>query len=149
MKKIISTAVALLLTSSLYAMGDKTQQQPAGANKTSQAKLASDMRVMLESVVNIQRAGFYNNKAGIKSAAKELITSLDSLITSDASTYLPHDKANAGKFAHKRQKMIKMYAEDLISAIDAGNFDESLEDYNQILKQCTSCHSRIRDRMWK
>ena len=107
------------------------------------------MRTMLESVVNIQRAGFYNNKEGIKSAAKELIGSLDSLIKTDASTYLPEDKMNAGKFAHKRQKMIKMYAEDLISSIDAGDFDEGLQDYNQILKQCTSCHSRIREIMWK
>ena len=138
MKKILTAVLAILLTSSLNA-GDKTQQ----------AKLSSDMRVMLESVVNIQRAGFYNNKKGIKSAAQELIASLDSLIETDASTYLPEDKANASKFAHKRQKMIKMYAEDLIVAIDAGDFDESLEDYNQILKQCTSCHSRIRQRMWK
>ena len=138
MKKIVTTIIALLLTSSLYG-GDKSQQ----------AKLSSDMRKMLESVVSIQRAGFYNNKKGIKSAAEELIASLDSLIETDASTYLPEDKINAGKFAHKRQKMIKMYAEDLILAIDAGDFDESLEDYNQILKQCTSCHSRIRQRMWK
>ena len=138
MKKIITAILAILLTSSLYA-GDKTHQ----------AKLASDMRTMLESVVNIQRAGFYNNKEGIKSAAKELIESLDSLITTDASMYLPEDKANAGKFAKKREKMIRMYAEDLIVAIDAGDFDESLEDYNQILKQCTSCHSRIRQRTWK
>jgi len=138
MKIIITTIIALMLTSSLNA-----------GNKTQQAKLASDMRTMLESVVNIQRAGFYNNKEGIKSAAKELIASLDSLITTDASMYLPEDKSNAGKFAKKREKMIRMYAEDLIVAIDAGDFDESLEDYNQILKQCTSCHSRIRQRMWK
>jgi len=45
--------------------------------------------------------------------------------------------------------MIKMYAEDLILAIEADDFDESLEDYNQILKQCSSCHSRIRQRSWK
>ncbi|WP_455757395.1 hypothetical protein [Sulfurimonas sp.] len=138
MKKFLTTLIALLLTSSLYA-GDKTQQ----------AKLASDMRTMLESVVNIQRAGFYNNKEGIKTAAQELIDSLDSLITTDASMYLPENKSNAGKFAKKREKMIRMYAEDLIAAIDAGDIDESLEDYNQIIKQCTSCHSRIRQRMWK
>ncbi|WP_373000216.1 hypothetical protein [Sulfurimonas sp.] len=138
MKKIIITVISLLLTSSLYA-GDKTQQ----------AKLSSDMRNMLEAVVNIQRAGFYNNKEGIKNAAQILINNLDSLIETDASTYLPDSKANAGKFAKKRAKMIKMYAEDLVLAIDGDNFDDSLEDYNQILKQCTSCHSRIRERKWK
>jgi len=138
MKKIIITVIALLLTSSLYA-GDKTQQ----------AKLSSDMRNMLEAIVDIQRAGFYNNKTGIKAAAQTLINNLDSLIETDATTYLPDSKANAGKFAKKRAKMIKMYAEDLVLAIDADDFDDSLEDYNQILKQCTSCHSRIRQRAWK
>ncbi|NOR57423.1 MAG: hypothetical protein GQ474_02755 [Sulfurimonas sp.] len=138
MKKIIITVISLLLTSSLYA-GDKTQQ----------AKLSSDMRNMLEAIVDIQRAGFYNNKTGIKAAAQTLINNLDSLIETDATTYLPDSKANAGKFAKKRAKMIKMYAEDLVLAIDADDFDDSLEDYNQILKQCTSCHSRIRQRAWK
>jgi len=90
MKKITMAILAMLLTSSLYA-GDKTQQ----------AKLASDMRVMLEAVVNIQRAGFYNNKEGIKSAAQTLVKNLDSLIETDATTYLPDSKANAGKFAKK------------------------------------------------
>lgn len=138
MKKFIITVISLLLTSSLYA-GDKTQQ----------AKLSSDMRNMLEAIVDIQRAGFYNNKTGIKAASQTLINNLDSLIQTDATTYLPDSKANAGKFAKKRAKMIKMYAEDLVLAIDAGDFDDSLEDYNQILKQCTSCHSRIRQRNWK
>ena len=136
MKKIITAIIAILLTSSLSAR-DKTQQ----------AKLASDMRNMLEATVTIQRAGFYNNKEGIKSAAQILINNLDSLIETDATMYLPDNKANAGKFAKKRAKMIKMYAEDLILSVDADDFDDSLEDYNQILKQCTSCHSRIRQGM--
>ena len=138
MKTIIITLISLLLTSSLYA-GDKTKQ----------AKLSSDMRNMLEAVLNIQRAGFYNNKEGIKIAAQTLIQNLDSLIQTDASTYLPDSKANAGKFAKKRAKMIKMYANDLVLSVDSDDFDDSLEDYNQILKQCTSCHSRLRQRKWK
>ena len=138
MKKIILTLLALALSTSLYA-GDKTAQ----------SKLASDMRTMLSAVVDIQRAGFYNNKAGVKDATKRLISSLDSLITTDASTYLPDDKSNAGKFAQKRQKMIKMYAEDLLESVDNNDIDEAIEDYSQVLRQCTSCHSRIRQRSWK
>lgn len=30
-----------------------------------------------------------------------------------------------------------------IVSIDAGHMDEALENYNQLLKQCTSCHIRI------
>ncbi len=138
MKKIILILLALTLTTSLYA-----------GNKTAQSKLSSDMRTMLSAVVDMQRAGFYNNKAGIKEATQRLISSLDSLLTTDASTYLPDSKNNAGKFAKKRQKMIKMYAEDLIESVNNNDINEAIEDYSQILRQCTSCHSRIRQKSWK
>lgn len=138
MKIIISSVIATLLTSSLFA-----------GNATEQSRLASDMRSMLSALVDMQRAGFYSNKSGVKESTQRLIGSLDSLITTDAKLYLPDDQANAGKFAKKRAKMIKMYAEDLVVSIDAQDYNEAMEDYSQILRQCTSCHSRIRDRVWK
>ena len=138
MKYIISTIISTLLASSLFA-GSATQQ----------SKLASDMRTMLSAVVDIQKAGFYSNKAGVKDASIRLMSSLDSLITTDAKLYLPENQANAGKFAKKREKMIKMYAQDLIESVDNNDFEEAIEDYSQILRQCTSCHSRIRHRAWK
>ena len=138
MKFIIATIISALLTSSLLA-GDDTQQ----------SKLASDMRSMLSAIVDMQRAGFYNNKAGVKDSAKRLISNLDSLLEADASKYLPDDQVNAGKFAKKRVKMIKMYAQDLIESVEHDEFDEAIEDYSQLLRQCTSCHSRIRHREWK
>lgn len=137
MKKILTLLIALLLSTSLFA--DKTQQ----------AKLSSDMREMLEAVLDIQRAGFYNNNKGVKDAAGRLIKGLDSLITTDAASYLPDDQKNAGKFAKKRAQMIKMYAEDLIVSLDSKDVYDGIEDYSQILRQCTSCHSRIRQKGWK
>ena len=133
MKKIIIAMLAILLTSSLMA-----------ADVTAKAKLASDMRTMLSAVVDIQRAGFYDNPHGMKKATTRLIESLDSLLTTDPTTYLPDTKEKAGKFAKKRERMIKMYAEDLLASMEDGNMDEALEDYNQILRQCSSCHIRLR-----
>ena len=138
MKFILATIISALLASSLFA-----------GNATEQSKLASDMRSMLSAVVDMQRAGFYSNKAGVKDSAQRLISNLDSLISTDAKQYLPDDQINAGKFAKKRAKMIKMYAEDLIESVDNNDFEEAIEDYSQILRQCTSCHSRIRNRAWK
>jgi len=138
MKLIIATIISTLLASSLFA-----------GNTTEQSKLASDMRSMLSAVVDMQRAGFYSNKAGVKDSAKRLMANLDSLITTDAKLYLPDDQVNAGKFAKKRAKMIKMYAQDLIESVNNNDFEEAIEDYSQILRQCTSCHSRIRNRDWK
>ena len=138
MKFIITAIISATLATSLFA-----------GNVTEQSKLASDMRIMLDATVDIQRAGFYSNKTGVQDSAKKLISSLDSLITTDATQYLPDDHANAGKFAKKRAKMIKMYAEDLIESINNDDFEEAIEDYSHILRQCTSCHSRIRLREWK
>jgi len=138
MKFIITTIISTLLATSLFA-----------GNTTQQLKLASDMRTMLSAVADIQRAGFYYNKEGVKDAATRLISNLDSLITTDATLYLPNDQANAGKFAKKREKMIKMYAQDLIESVENNDFEEAMDDYSQILRQCTSCHSRIRHKVWK
>ena len=138
MKFIIATIISTLLASSLF-----------GGNITQQSKLASDMRAMLSALTDIQRAGFYNNKAGIKDSATKLIGNLDSLLAADAKQYLPDEQVNAGKFAEKRVKMIKMYAEDLIYSVEHNEFDEAIEDYSQLLRQCASCHSRIRKETWK
>lgn len=152
MKLIATTLLSLFVVSTLSAVEPVSAVKPVPAKvdrKTSQSKLASDMRTMLSSVVDIQRAGFYNNKTGIQEATKKLVSSLDTLLTTDPTTYLPDDQINAGKFAKKREQMIKLYADDLLVSLEANEMDEAMEDYYQILKQCTSCHSRIRQREWK
>ncbi|MDD2905850.1 MAG: hypothetical protein WBK95_03700 [Sulfurimonas sp.] len=138
MKKVVLSILCLVLASSLYAQ-----------TKTEQSKLAADMRTMLAAVTDIQRAGFYNNKTGVKEAATKLIKSLDSLLTTDPTSYLPNDKADAGKFAKKREQMIKLYTEDLIVSIESENIEDAMDNYSRILNECTSCHSRIRTKAWK
>lgn len=133
MKKIIiTTAMTLLLSSSLLA------------NAKEKAQLSSDMREMLLAVELIQKGGFYSKPQMMKEGVKKLKAKLAILESADASKYLPDDKKEADKFANKRAKMIEMYADDLVVSIDANNLDDALEDYTQIIKQCTSCHIRIR-----
>ena len=133
MKKIIiTTAVTLLLSSSLLA------------NAKEKAQLASDMREMLSAVELIQKGGFYAKPFMMKEGVKKLKAKLAILESTDASKYLPDDKKQADKSANKRARMIEMHADDLVISIDANNLDDALEDYSQIIKQCTSCHIRIR-----
>lgn len=134
MKKIIVAIITIMLTSSLFA---------APATKE-EKKLASDMRVMLDSIVDMQKAGFYDDARVIRKATQRLIVSLDSLLAVDPVSYLPADQKHAGSFAKKREKMIRMYADDLLESLDAKQYDDVIEDYNQIIKQCYSCHTRIR-----
>ncbi|WP_373071080.1 hypothetical protein [Sulfurimonas sp.] len=133
MKKIIYTLTATLLLIS-----------PLSANQTQRAQLASDMRSMLAAMEMIQKGGFYSKKEMMQKGVTDLKRGLHSLKSSDAKEYLPQDKAYADKFAQKRANMIEMYANDLISSLERNNMDDALEDYTQMLKQCTSCHSRIR-----
>ncbi|MBU1216517.1 hypothetical protein KJ870_01120 [bacterium] len=138
MRIVLLTLLSALLASSLFA-----------ANTTEQSKLSSDMRTMLSAMVDIQRAGYYLNKAGVKEGADRLIKSLDSLLTTDPTSYLPDDKVNAGKFAKKREQMLKLYAQELILAVENEDTDEAMSNYTLIINECTSCHSRIRTREWK
>lgn len=133
MKKIIITSlVALLFSSSLLASAKE------------RAEMVSDMREMLTAVELIQKGGFYSNPQMMKDGVSKLKVKLAILESADASKYLPDDKKRADKFANKRARMIEMYADDLVLSVDSNLMDEALENYTQIIRQCTSCHIRIR-----
>jgi len=133
MKKILMTLMAIMLSTSLFA-GTKEEKQ-----------LASDMRGMLDAIVDMQKAAYYNDARVLKSATTRLIGGLDSLLDVKASSYLDPKQKYAEKFAEKRVKMIKMYAEDLLVSLDGGNIEDVISDYHQISRQCYSCHTRIRN----
>jgi len=135
MKIVISALLSTILCTSLLV-----------ANTVEEEKLDSDMRSMLSAVADIQRAGFYSNEVGLKDAVKKLTSNLDSLMENDANRYLSSKHIDANKFAQKRVKMIKMYALDVLESFESNNYDDAMESYSQILRQCTSCHSRIRSK---
>lgn len=131
MKILKIAACSLILVSSLMA------------NKA--PEISTDMRTMLHAMEEIQKAGFYNDTEGMKKGVAKLKSGLQSLITTDAKSYLPDDQAYANKFAQKRARMIEMYANDLVESVKNNKLDEALVDYTQILNECTSCHIRIRN----
>ena len=124
--------MAIMLSTSLFA-GTKEEKQ-----------LASDMRMMLDAIVDMQKAAYYNDTRVLKSSTTRLIGGLDSLLDVKAGSYLDPKQKYAEKFADKRVKMIKMYAEDLLVSLESGNIDDVIADYHEISKQCYSCHVRIR-----
>lgn len=134
MKKILMAIMAIMLSTSLFA-GTKEEKQ-----------LASDMRGMLDAIVDMQKAAYYNDSRVLKSSTIRLIGGLDSLLDVKASSYLDPEHKYAEKFAEKRVKMIKMYAEDLLVSLEQGAIDDVIADYHEISKQCYSCHVRIRNK---
>ena len=130
MKLLKLTALSCLIASGLL-----------GAPK---ADMAQDMRTMLTAMQEIEASGFYNNKDGMKNGVTKLKSGLASLLTTDAKKYLPDDTAYANRFAKKSADMINMYADDLVDSLNHNRMNDALENYTLILKQCTSCHTRMR-----
>ena len=132
MKKILTIIMAIMLSTSLFA-GAKEEKQ-----------LASDMRMMLDSIVDMQKAAYYNDTRVLKASTQRLLSGLDSMKSVKASSYLSKNQKFAEKFAEKRISMIKMYADDLLTSLEAGQIDDVISDYHQISRQCYSCHLRLR-----
>lgn len=135
MKKLL-TAVVL---SALMALSVEAAQQDH------RSMLMKDMRTMLDAMEQIQRGGLYNSSDEMKAGVKKLQGTLKSLEGEDVKWILPKDQVYAHKFAQKTANMLRLYSDDMITSIEAGRMDDALEDYNQLLKQCTSCHIRIRN----
>ena len=133
--KIFKTVTAALLLSVTIS---------ASAADKQQVLLQNDMRTMLSAMEMIQRGGFYKNEQSMQEGVKRLKESLASLRSTDAKKYLPKDQAYASRFANKRADMIAMFADDILVSAKKDAWDDSLNDYQQILNQCTSCHLRIR-----
>jgi hypothetical protein len=135
MKKIVTAiALASLLAGSLYA----------GENEH-RTMLMKDMRTMLEGMEQIQRGGFYSSSDDMKKGVKKLQGTLKTLESDEIKWILPKNQVYAFKFAQKSASMLRLYSDDLVASIDAGRMDDAQEDYAQLLKQCTSCHIRIRN----
>lgn len=107
--------------------------------------LMKDMRTMLEAMEQIQRGGLYSSTEDMKEGVKKLQGTLATLESEEIKWILPKDQKYAYKFAQKTASMLHLYSDDMIASIEAGRMDEALEDYTQLLKQCTSCHIRIRN----
>jgi cytochrome c556 len=136
MKKVVSAfALGSLLAMSLYA---SPKEDP-------RLELMKEMRTMMDAMEQIQRGGLYSSPDEMKAGVKKLQGTLSSLESEKVKAILPKDQVYAYKFAQKSAQMLRMYSDDLVTSIDAGKVDHALDDYTQLLKQCTSCHIRIRN----
>lgn len=143
MKKVLAALVmGTLLAGSLSAA---TKEATSAHKQDPRLALMKDMRTMLDAMEQIQRAGLYNSGDDMKAGIKKLQGTLKSLESEEVKTILPQDQVYAYKFAQKTASLLRLYSDDMITSIDAGRMDQALDDYSQLMKQCTSCHIRIRN----
>lgn len=142
-KVLLGLVFSSLFAASSLLAAEKTVVDPK--EKVHRTMLMKDMRSMLDAMEEIQKGGLYSSTEDMKSGVKKLQGTLKVLESDEIKFILPKDQVYAYKFAQKTASMLRLYSDDMIASIEAGRMDDALEDYTQLLKQCTSCHIRIRN----
>ncbi|BAF69154.1 conserved hypothetical protein [Nitratiruptor sp. SB155-2] len=100
-------------------------------------KFAAGMELM-------QKGILYNCKECLDDGADRILKNIKVLEKVDVKHFLPESQKYAYKFAQKTAKLIEMYAKDAKEAFAKGNMEDVMNDHAQLLRQCNSCHMRIR-----
>ncbi len=114
-----------------------------GAQK-GKTKLQIEMQKFAAGMDLIQKGILYNCKECLEDGADRILKDVKVLEKVDVKHFLPENQKYAYKFAQKTASLIEMYAKDIKEAFAAGNMDDVINDHSQILRQCNSCHMRIR-----
>ncbi len=130
MKRVLWIVVVLLLC--------------VNAAEKGRTKMQIEMQKFAAAMELIQKGILYNCKECIDDGADRIIQDVKLLEKVEVKHFLPKNQKYAYKFAQKTARLIDMYAKDIKEAFAAGNMDDVINDHSQILRQCNSCHMRIR-----
>ena len=108
------------------------------------SKLQVEMQKFAAGMDLLQKGILYNCKECIDDGADRILKNVKTLEKVDVKHFLPENQKYAYKFAQKTASLIEMYAKDIKEAFAAGNMDDVINDHTQLLRQCNSCHMRIR-----
>ena len=131
-KKIKIALISLLAASSLFASGE---------NKETRLKV---MHTYAGALHMIQDGFLYNNETKLLNGAKIISDTAKDVKGHDMKAHLPKNQAYTFKFAEKITDRILVHADSLTSAVKEKNMLEAMDEFNYVMKQCTSCHLRVR-----
>jgi len=114
------------------------------ADKQHRTKLQIEMQKFAAALDLMQKGILYNCKECIDDGADRILQNVKTLEKVDVKHFLPEKQKYAYKFAQKTARLIEMYARDAKESFAQGNMDDVINDHTQILRQCNSCHMRIR-----
>lgn len=132
MKKIITiTLMVCALSTEVFA--EKQQER------------ISDMKHMADGMGLIMNGLLYNYLDNINAGVKYIQEGVENINKKgDLKTYLPADTAYAHKFGEKSLRRIMEYSNELNEAMSAKDYDGALESASLLMRQCNSCHARVR-----
>lgn len=116
-----------------------------GANEQeSKQHRLENMQILAKAMDDIQNGFLYNSKDMIKEGATAILNTASSIATKDLKSALPEETAYAHKFAQKMASRTQAHAQGILDALDANDPLTAMDEYLYVLRQCTSCHLRIR-----
>ena len=131
MKKMMALLMFLALSTTSYASEQKER--------------ISDMKHMADGMSLIMNGLLYNYLDNINAGVKYIQEGVNSIQKKgDLKSYLPQDTAYAYKFGEKSLRRIMEYSNELDEAMAAKDYDGALESASLLMRQCNSCHSRVR-----
>jgi len=108
------------------------------------SRLQIEMQKLAAGMDLIQKGILYNCRECLEDGADRILKDIKALQRVEVKHFLPENQKYAYKFVQKTGSLIEMYAKDIKEAFAAGNMEDVINDHSQILRQCTSCHTRIR-----
>ena len=105
-----------------------------------------DMLTMADAMGKIQKGILYrsNDNKMIMSGIKDIKKVMYTIEKVDAKDFLDDEQLYAKKFAKKTGTLLEMYLDEMEDEVRHGNPDKVLQNYALALRQCTSCHLRLR-----
>ena len=135
MKKLLLSLMVLLITTSVTASEVSYQ---------STEKRVSDMKEMADGMGLVMNGLLYNYLDNVNMGAKKIQGSVKRIQSHDLKKYLPSETAYAYKFGEKSLRRISEYATELEEAMNAKDYEGAFESATLLMRQCNSCHSRVR-----
>ena len=110
-----------------------------------QKERISDMKHMADGMGLIMNGLLYNYLDNVNAGVKYIKEGVNNINQKgDLKTYLPADTAYAHKFGEKSLRRIMEYSNELTEAMAAKDYDGALESASLLMRQCNSCHARVR-----
>jgi len=136
---IVKIAKSIMITSLLVTSLCATE-------KYTKVDRIKDMLTMAEAMQNIQKGILFRNDDNkmIKSGIKDIRRVLHTIQEVEAKDFLDEKQIYADKFAKKTGILLEMYIHEMEQEMMQGNGDEVIHNYYLALRQCTSCHLRLR-----
>lgn len=116
------------------------------AEKYTKVDRIKDMLTMAEALDDIQMGLLFRCKDGgcVKTGINRIKKVLHTIERVDPKDFLDEEQLHANKFAKKTRSMIEMYLDEIEDAVKDNNQEEILHNYTLTMRQCMSCHLRLR-----